>query len=1025
MPVRIDLFCGLAVYRGGSTIDRFQTYKTGALLAYLAYFQERPHSRESLASLLWPDAPPDAGRNRLTQALVWLRPRLESKSALRGSVLLADRNRIGLNPEGVITDVGLYVETLQAAPPNASPERQIELLHHATTLYRGELLTGYYEDWVTAERQRLSAAFVTALRRLTCLHEEKRAYESALDYARRALAADPQIEESHCDVIRLLALSGQSATAMRQYHEMEQILADTLGETPSAAARALIEQIRQNAPQSVSLHPGLGRTESRVPTPLTRFFGRDALLSEVRQRLASGQDRLVTLVGTGGCGKTRLAIEVAQRLRGDYAGAIWFVPLGDIHDSHLIPNAIGDVLGTVGHSVLSIKERIVGQLARRPSLLILDNLEHQLEEAAPLVRELLERVPTLTILATSRQSLGIAGERQVPVPPLPVPSGSLLPLAAAQKPPDRDTLMRIESIQLFVDRAQAVDPSFTVSDQNAATIAQLCDRLEGIPLAVELCAAWAQTLTPAEMLERLAHPLDLLVSLQRETTPRHQSLRATLEYSYAQLSPALQQFFRRLSVFRNGWTREAAEAVCRDAAGDSDIDETLTLLTALRQRSLITAEQVNGAMRYRMLETLREFAAEKQALADEMPRDRWHATYFLERAESSEPHLTGPEQVRHIDLLDSEYDNLRAALAWAIANRDSEIGLRLANALTSFWDARGHLGEGQQWLTRVLALPQIAGKSDYPTENTAPEALRHRARALTAYGDLARNQGNSPGVDAAMHEAIHLWREIGDEAGLSSALQILATITYSRDDSVTARQYLEEGLLLARRLNDEALIARALHNLGNIALAHQGWDEARSYYTESLVRYNTVGNRNRAAHILNNLGLVARYRGEYADALAHLQAAREISRELSDHSGMALVAMNLATTHRMLGEYAAARSSLREGARLAVEAGERRLFPWCARELGHLTCAEGDHRNGVRLLAAAESQRHSLGISFKPADPDELEKTAAQARTALGEQGFAAAWAVGSGLPRTRALAEALQISDPESLHGLWEALEP
>lgn len=1004
---QIELFGGLQAHSGDHTITRFQTYKTGALLAYLAYFRGRRHSREELINLLWPDVEPTASRNRLSQALVWLRPRLEPTKADRNTVLITDRNYVSLNSDTVNTDVAQLENAMQTAS-NTAPHEQIETLRSALDLYRGELLSGFYEDWIFLERRHYAQIHLVALRRLTSLYEEIQEIDRALDYARRALTADPLMEEVHRDLIRLLARSGQPSAALRQYHELEKILAEKFGEIPSAETHLLIERIRQDT----SKHPRAISNErraipSKIPVPLTRFFGRREELAQAQKFLVSDQKRLVTLIGPGGCGKTRLAIEIVSRLKDSYKGDIWFVPLVDIQDAQRIPYAIADIIRAPAPSLLPVQEQVIEWLAWRPSLIVLDNLEHLVEGAAPLIHELLERVPHLIIIATSRQCVGVDGEQEIPVQPLPLPTD--LPTNDTTKPVDLESLMRYESVQLFVDRAQAVHPSFRLDAHNAQVIAHLCHRLEGVPLATELCAAWAQTLTPSQMLEELTRPFDLLVSRRREVPVRHRSLRNAIEYSYCQLSPKQQRFFNGLSVFRNGWTLEAAEVICLEP-GDGDPrnrkTQTLDLLTGLRERSLVIVEEVGNVMRFRMLETLREFASEQQATtaSDPLSSRRRHALYFMQLAESAEPYLVGPEQLDYINRLSVEHDNLRAALAWTIETGEAEIGLRLAGALTFFWDAGGFLGEGQHWLTQVLRLP-------HPNADTRETRLM-RAKALTARGNLARNQGNFPGVDAAMQEALAIWRECESEKGTAEALQILATIAYSHDDSKTARKYLHEGLVLARRLQDRLLMALTLHNLGNIALANCQWKKAFSYYTESLALYRAKGNGSRSARILNNLGLVARYQSEYKTALTIFHEAMETCRELSDRSGMAMTSLNLATVHRLEGHFTSAGSFLDEAARYAVEAGEQRLLPWCIRERGYLFCAQGDYERGIRLISAAESQRRAMGITFKPADPLELEQILSLARVALGEERCRGLWAVGSSLSLTSVYAEALHLSE-------------
>jgi predicted ATPase/DNA-binding SARP family transcriptional activator len=703
--MQITLFDGLSVQNGDLTLRQFQTYKTGALLAFLAFYGQRQHPREQLVNLLWPDAEPTAGRNRLTQALVWLRPRLESVERERGTILVSDRHTIGLLPGSIKTDVAEFEEALLTATSRIEPGRQIEALRRAVDLYRGELLPGYYEDWVLTERQRLFEQFLYALQRLVELYTESQQFDRALDCARRALAADPVSESVHLSLIRLLARTGQPAAGLRQFREMEQILQRELDEKPSAAALSLINQIRRNEPEIVRLQPSLWTTGQKLPAPLTRFFGRTEEIDQIRTIITEGKGRLLSLIGTGGCGKTRLAIEAATRMLSAYNGAVWFVPLSDIQDGSLIPKTIADIIRIPGSEASAPLELVCEWLSWRPALLVLDNLEHLIDEVAPLIQDMLARVPSLVILTTSRQRIGVAGEREVTVAPLPTPSLSL----SLSETIDPETLLQSESVQLFVDRAQSVRSTFRLTSENAPVIVKLMDRLEGIPLSMELCAAWAQTLAPSQMLSQLSQPFDLLVSRHSEVLPRHQSLRAMLQYSWEQLPSPLQTLFRRLSVFRSGWTLPAAEAICLEAGnGTGGAPSGLQArdpLTALRERSLITVEEAGSEMRYRMLETVREFAAEKQAsISDQEDVRQRHVAYFLQVAEAASPHLAGSDQAKWLNQLERDHDNLRAALGWTYSSGEAHLGLRLAHALTPFWEGRGYLGEGQQWLARLLSL---------------------------------------------------------------------------------------------------------------------------------------------------------------------------------------------------------------------------------------------------------------------------------------------------------------------------------
>jgi predicted ATPase/DNA-binding SARP family transcriptional activator len=992
--LRIEMLGGLRIRRGDILLERFQTQKTGALLAYLALHLRQQHSREELIDMLWPDAPLDAGRHRLSQALTWLRPHLEPTRLERGKVLWANRQTVGLNPHAIQTDVSEFETAIQSSFQMTDNVARIKALEQAIGLNTGDLLPGYYDGWTLTARQRLLEGFLSVLRHIIAHYEEAHQPAFALEYARRAVAADPMSEEAHCDLIRLLSASGQPDAALRQYRTLEQMLARELEEKPSPKTYALAEQVRQNRPSSKRPQPSVSPTA--LPAPLTRFFGREDELRQVLREVQSKNSRLVTLIGAGGCGKTRLAIKIAHSLLEHYAGAVWFVPLADLDDPTLIPATVAEAL-RLSHSNASPSEQIVDALASRPALLVLDNLEHLTTGAVPQVQWLLGRLPQLTIIGTSQQRLQIEGEIEVVVPPLPLPS-----LSENLASPDH--LLLCASVQLFVDRAQAIRPSFRITPQNADSVARLCTRLEGIPLAIELCAAWAQTLSLEEMQTRLDRRFDLLVSRRTGIAARQRTLRATVEYSYVQLSPTLKRLFARLSVFRNGWTLAAAEAVCRDTRAGHQRLNVLIAMTELRERSLVTADEVDGEMRYSMLETLREYAAEQLPPPETIRRRRAHAAYFLELAEQSEPYLQGTEQAHWLGRLEREIENLRASLAWAADAREADLGLRLGSALGTFWDIHGYLEERQAWLDRLLALPR------------SEKAIR--AKALNTRGHLARNQGYSSTVNAVMQEALSLWRELGDEYGLATALQILATLAYSHEDCDEAQIYLSEGLLLARKIGNPALVARALLNLGNIALEQSEWSQAWTLYTESLSLSRSAGIRTRTAYALNNLGLVARYRGDFSAAQELLQESLEICRESEDRTGIAESLLNLGTISRLQSNHTNAREMLRNSARIASEAGEKRIFVWCIKELGHVACAMGAYSLGVHLLSTAESLRESMGISFMPAGPGDLAHQLEQARLLLGKAGVDAAWASGFALPPAEARAaflSALTVLDEQA----------
>ena len=1041
---RIDLLGDLQAQRGSHRLTHFQTQKTAVLLAYLASYPQTRHTRERLIDLLWPEAEPQAGRNRLSQALSWLRLHLEDSDRLHGRVLLADRYSLGLNPEHIVTDVNAFDTALRNAEHAPQADR-IAMLQRAAEAGQGEFLAGYYEDWILVERRRLQTLWLTTAQRLTAHYEGERQWESALDLARRALASEPLDEAWNTTFARLLAASGQPSAALRHLRAWERTLDQELGDTLSEAARALVEQIRQMPPStthSLPSTPLLGSPARPVPqtpapslpTPLTRFFGREAEMEQIRTLIVAEQARLITLTGLGGSGKTRLAIEAAARLSAVFPQAVLFAPLADLNSARHMLDRLADLLHLSRSSAtalsVDLQTQVAEALASRPCLLILDNMEHLMPEVTEIVRDLLARAPLLNVLVTSRQLLGLEGEREIPLPPLSVPMPALLSGSAAEHAASgaleitASVLAQIDSVRLFVDRAQASRPSFQVTARNARDVAQLCARLEGLPLALELCAAWAQTLSPAQMLAQLARRFDLLVSRRADIAPRHRTLRAALEYSYLLLPPPLQQMFVRLSVFRGGWTLEAAHTVCTEAvpspvpssaipasgvllAPVSDPSPpsqvatmlpTLTALTELRERSLILVEEAGDAgetMRFRMLETLREFAREQQTLAVETEIRQRHALYFLHLAETSQPHLSGAQQRDWLWRLEADHDNLRQALAWATATGSPTTGLRLGIALTSFWDTRGYASEGQEWLARLLALQQ--------EETSNPEAQTLRAKALNSCALLARSLARFAEAERYVASALELWRELDNASGRTVSLQLLATLAYSRENYTDARRLAEEALALTEQTGDAAGAAGARTNLGNIAMEQRRWDDAWELFSESLRQHQADGNLKRAANALNNLGLTARYRGDLRTARALLEQSLAICRDLADKSGTAISLLNLGAVARLEGSFDTAHTALEEATLLAIESDSKRALAWCARERGHLACAEHAFETGMRLLAAAEDLKLALGMSFNPADPEELTQCSAQARVALGDSAFDALWTSGMLLPLAEA----------------------
>jgi predicted ATPase/DNA-binding SARP family transcriptional activator len=992
---RIELFGGLRACKGDRVIDRFQTRQTASLLAYLAAFPRR-HLREELVDLLWPDADPESGRNRLSQALSWLKAHFGTAGeAGGGSLLLTDRNGVALETRVIVSDVVEFERGIERAADDES-------LAQALALYRETgFLPGFYDDWVLRERERLLTLFLIALNRLMRRREQTGDLNGALALAQRALAADPLEEEAHCHVIRLQIAAGLPAAALRQYRDLTRLLAEELGAEPSPSTRALLEQMKVVPLEAVPA-PAVRQAVSPVslPLPLTRFFGREALLEDVGRLIQNQDARLLTLTGTGGTGKTRLALEVAHHVQ--HTGRlVIFAPLADLNDPRLVPETVAEALGDRRNGAVTV-ERIASALLSMEQqtdfapLLILDNAEHLIDGVSSLVRELLQRVPTLIILVTSRRRLGVEGERELPVPPLPI-----LPLpdsAPAEMTPE--LLLEAPSVLLFLDRARAVRPDFPQTPESLSAVTRLCARLEGLPLAIELCAAWAQTLTPDQMLPLLDHRFDLLVSRRSDIPARHRTLRAALEYSFIQLPSHLKSLFIRLSVFRGGWTLAAAQAVC----GLESLPQSAALLAGLQEYSLIVAEEAQteavgvSEMRYRMLESLREFADGMWTMATHVTFRQAHADYYLSLAEEAGAHLSGHHQALWLHRIDDDLDNLRAALTWLIERQELERGLRLAVALARYWNTRGYLREARQWLERLIPLLPTSARID----------RRLRAQALNAYAKTLESLTDFTGAEAYAREALTAWRELEDASGTADSLVMLGTIAMMHEDYGAAVELLEEARSLARGVGDEEMTAGAVYSLGRIAIAQENWPEASDAMAECLRLWRLLGDRTRAASALNNLGLVARYRGDLKAARDLMHQALSENQALDDRPRMAVVLLNIGTVDRLDHRYGDSLAMLRRAMTLALEIANRRVQAWCVKELGHLACAVGQFELSLRLLSLSESLRTSLNMSFNPFGPAEIAHDRAVGQEALGASRADEAWASGAALIPEQAFSDAV-----------------
>ncbi len=773
-----------------------------------------------------------------------------------------------------------------------------------------------------------------------------------------------------------------------------------------------------------------------LPVQPTPFIGREREMALVQQLLEREDIRLLTLTGPGGSGKTRLSLQVAAELSDRFAGGVFFVNLAPLSDPDLVIPTIAQTLGLKDMGIRSMLEQLQTFLQEKELLLLLDNFE-QVVDAAPGLADLLAACPRLKLLVTSRQVLRLSAEHEFAVPPLSLPDPRHLP--------DLVALSQYEAVALFIARAQAVKPDFQVTNANAPAVAEICARLDGLPLAIELAAARIKLLPPQALLARLGQRLAFLTGGLRDAPARQQTLRNTIDWSYRLLDVQEQRFFRRLSVFVGGCTLEAVEAVC-NAARDLTID-VLERASSLIDKSLLRQAEPEEEPRFLMLETIREYGLEalKAAGEEEMTRQA-HARYYLSLAEKAESELHGPEQAMWFDRLEQEHDNLRASLHWLLEGEAGheriEMALRLGGALWWFWFVRGPRSEGWAELSRVL-------------ERSAGVAAPVRAKALLAAGWLA-SLLRHPRAEGLCQESLALYRELGDKAGMANASLRLGVVALRKSQLAVLRSRSEESLALFKELGDKEYIGWSLSNLATAALFQGDYTKAHLLAEQSLALFRELGDRGAVMVVLLYLAKTLIYEGDATKAQAVLEKGLAISkqighkgweaqlkgmlgevflqqnnislarplieeslalsREMGHQDGTILSLSLLARLEAGQGNYATARALYEESLALSRE---WEAYKWdtatSLEGLAAVVVQQGEPAWAARLWGAAEALREASGSPMPPAYRASYEQAVAAARTQLGERFFATAWAEGRSMTLDQALAARGPVTIPTS----------
>ncbi len=1025
-----------------------------ALCIYLACRPER-HRREHLMALLWPDWPAAAAHKNLRQNVYTLRQALPTVASRDGRgpvpLVLADRETLQLNPEAAVElDVDRFTALLRQNSPEATAA--------AVGLYRGDFLADFYlpdsaafEEWVAARRADLRHQMLAGLDRLAAHALDRDAFEEAAAYARRQLALDNLRESAHVQLMQALALQGQRSEALAQYDLCVRLLHTELGLEPAAETRTLAEAIASGKmEQTIGRPAGDARMRSGFATPprhdlplqLTSFIGRERQMGEVRRLLDSA--RLVTLTGAGGCGKSRLSLEVAGSLLEEYTDGVWWVELAPLDNSELVMQAVAFAIGLRDLSDRPIQEALIDYLRPRQALLVLDNCEHLVAACASLAESLLRACPSLSILATSREVLSIPGEIIYVVPSLDLPGPD-------HQPPD--ALAAVESVRLFIERAAAVRPGYALTGENTPAVAQICRRLDGIPLAIELAAARVKSLSAAQVAERLGDRFHLLAGGNRTALPRHQTLRAAIEWSYSLLSDPERRLFARLAVFRGGWTLEAAEAVCAgpDLSGFENLTglDILDLLSHLVDKSLIMVKESDGVVRYSRLETIRQYGCEKLEESGELDQlRRRHLDYFLEFAERGNRELHGPHSLEWTRWMDLEQNNLRAALEYAFSAKDAGnkgVSLILAlNGVHGFWSTR-YWSESQFWLEKALkhpdALPGTALRAkllfayaDFVGSSTAKSHLPTLEESLATFDALGepyrverayvlmwlgcrlsyQSEGREKGT-RYLQEAIQIFEIAGDKWGQAFTLNLVAGTILDLDYDFNAAWLLsEKGMEVARQSGEQWLIAVFIDNFGHISVRRGLYCQGQDYLEKALEVYRHFNNPDFACQTLKVLGDAARGLNDYNKAEAYYRESLVMAQELRWLSFQAWVCLFLGITLLNRGDVDQAMVCFSEAIDLGREY-DYRFTSFHALDYLAATCAV-QHKADVaaKLFGAFDAQLDALlaeGYArfrlFDAIDDETHEHFLSIARAQLDEATFEQCWQEG----RELTLEEATQLA--------------
>jgi len=909
--LEIRLLGGLQIGYGDAPAPHFVSSKAPALLAYLAV-SGRPHQRDALAGLLWGEMPDAAAANNLRQALSNLRKLFEP-------YLLITRDTVAFDPAiPHFLDVEDFTDLLRLSEGQPASQ-QSGLLRQALALYRADFLEGFYvrdapdfEDWALVQRVHLRERALHGWETLAQLQLDSGDYSDASEAAGRLLAMDPWREEAHRQRMLALARSGQHSVALAQYQACRKVLRQEFDAEPSAETTALFQRIRA---------AGQGPRHN-LPAAATGFVGREHEVAELRRLLASPDTRLLTLLGPGGVGKTRLAVEASRACGAMFLNGVWFAPLAAVSAQ---PDALASVLAAAlpmsPAGAAPLARQVLDFVRDRELLLVLDNLEHLLDETGWL-GELLTQAPHVKLLVTSRERLDLQAERVFALDGLPAP------------PPSVADAEAFAAVQLFLRRTRRVQPDFQPQPAELAAIARICRAVQGLPLGIELAAAWADQLTCAEIAGQIEQGLDFLATTRRDVAPRQRSLRAVFDWSWGRLAADEQAVFQQLAVFQGSFTRQAAQ----DVAGAS-----LPVLTALVDKSLVWRRAVT----YQFHEVARHFAGEKLRLAGrEEDTQARHARYYAELLARNKARLEGHEQKIVLEELDQEMENVRAAWQRLIAQQDVAGIAAATDGYYQFLAIRSRFREGLDAFDAARLAVQPLAATDHGARLTYAKATARAGRFLSFLSQFGEAR-------TLLQESLAVFRDLGERDEMAFAFNHLGGTARLEGDLALAEQYLEECLDLRRATGNQAGQAVALLELAGVAFMRADYQSALDRCEEGLAVAERIGDMQTTAHLLTGLSLSHRELGQLQPALDYGRRSQAIYQELGDSYGQMQALLTLGELSRQMGHLPEARQFCQQAVQLSQEIGDRSGEADGHYRLGQIAAGLGERAEALEQLRLA------------------------------------------------------------------------